>query len=262
VKIGYPDKWRDYSTLEVRADDLAGNQLRAAQFEHRRTLNKLGKPIDRGEWSMTPQTVNAYYSPLRNEIVFPAAILQPPFFDTTADDAVNYGAIGAVIGHEISHGFDDSGSQFDGTGNLRNWWSAEDAKLFKQRTTTLVGQFAKYKVLDDQPLNGELTLGENIADLSGLAIAHKGYLLALRGQSAPVIDGFTGEQRFFMGWSQVWRRKYRDDNLRQRLSTDPHSPSEYRANGPVSNIDAFYAAFGVGEGDRLYRRPEERVRIW
>jgi predicted metalloendopeptidase len=197
-----------------------------------------------------------------NEIVFPAAILQPPFFNAAADPAVNYGGIGAVIGHEISHGFDDQGRQFDGDGNLRDWWSAADGERFKQRTTALVQQFNAYRVLDGQPVNGELTLGENIADLSGLAIAYKAYVLSLHGRPAPVIDGYTGAQRFFLGWGQVWRRKYRDDNLRMRLAVDPHSPSEFRANGPVSNIEAFYAAFGVAPGDGAYRAPAERVRIW
>jgi len=262
VKIGYPDQWRDYSKLEIRAGDLAGNVTRSAAFEHQRMVDRLGKPVDRNEWSMTPPTVNARYSPQLNDILFPAAILQPPFFDPQADDAVNYGAIGAVIGHEISHGFDDQGSQFDGHGNLHNWWSAEDAARFKQRTAALVAQFAAYRVLDNQPLNGELTLGENIADLSGLAIAYKAWQLSLGGRPSSTLDGFTGEQRFFMGWSQVWRRKYRDDNLRMRLSTDPHSPSEFRTNGAVSNIDAFYRAFGVGPQDKLYRPPAERVRIW
>jgi predicted metalloendopeptidase len=262
VKIGYPDRWRDYRRLEIRAGDLMGNVLRAADFEHQRHVGHLGKPIDRGEWSMTTPTVNARYDPLLNDILFPAAILQPPFFDPRADDAVIYGGIGAVIGHEISHGFDDQGSQFDGDGNLRNWWTPEDLRRFKERTSALVAQYSTYRVLDNQPLNGELMLGENIADLSGLAIAYKAYQLSLGGRPAPVIDGFSGAQRFFMGWSQVWRRKYRDDNMRQRLSTDPHSPSEFRANGTASNIDAFYTAFDLGPGDRLYRKPEERVRLW
>jgi predicted metalloendopeptidase len=262
VKVGYPDKWRDYSALEVRADDLVGNLLRSARFDQQRMVRRLGGPVDRTEWLMTPQTVNAYYNPLMNEIVFPAAILQPPYFNAAADDAVNYGGIGAVIGHEISHGFDDEGRQFDGDGNLRDWWTQEDGARFKARTAALVQQFSAYRVLDDQPINGELTLGENIADLSGLAIAYKAYQLALNGRQAPVIDGYTGPQRFFLGWGQVWRRKYRDDNLRMRLAVDPHSPNQFRANGPVGNIDAFYAAFGVQPGDREYRAPSERVRIW
>lgn len=262
VKIGYGEKWRDYAALEIRADDLVGNAMRATGFEQQRQAHKLGKPVDRGEWQMTPQTVNAYYNPSLNEIVFPAAILQPPYFDAQADDAVNYGGIGAVIGHEISHGFDDSGRQFDGKGNLRDWWTAADAERFEARTQALVAQFAACRVLDDQPLNGELTLGENIADLSGLAIAYRAYQLSLQGRPPPVIDGASAAQRFFYGWAQVWRRKYRDDNLRLRLSIDPHSPSEFRVNVPASNIDAFYDAFGLRPGDRLYRKPEDRVRIW
>jgi putative endopeptidase len=262
VKIGYPDKWRDYSALEVRADDLVGNMLRSAHFEQQRMVKRLGGPVDRGEWLMTPQTVNAYYNPLMNEIVFPAAILQPPFFNAAADPAVNYGGMGAVIGHEISHGFDDEGRQFDGDGNLHDWWTAADAARFKARTAALVQQFNDCHVLDNQPLNGELTLGENIADLSGLAIAYQAYVIALHGRRAPVIDGYSGAQRFFLGWGQVWRRKYRDDNLRMRLAVDPHSPNEFRANVPVSNIDAFYQAFDVQPGDREYRAPAERVRIW
>jgi putative endopeptidase len=262
VKVGYPDKWRDYSTLEIRRADLVGNATRAAQFEQRRQRNQLGGPIDRGEWGMTPQTVNAYYNRTMNEVVFPAAILQPPFFNPAADDAVNYGAIGAVIGHELSHAFDDSGRQYDEVGNLRDWWTAEDAKRFKARTASLVGQAAAFHVLDDQPLNGELTLGENIADLSGLAIAHKAYVISLGGKPGAAIGGFSAGQRFFIGWGQIWRRLYRDDNLRQRLSVDPHSPSEFRANGPPSNMEAFYEAFQLEAGDRLYRKPEDRIRIW
>jgi putative endopeptidase len=262
VKIGYPDQWRDYSTLDIRADDLVGNLLRSAEFQSRRYVTRAGGPVDKGEWFMTPQTVNAYYNPTTNEITFPAAILRPPFFDPTADDAVNYGGIGSVIGHEISHGFDDSGRQFDGDGNLRDWWTAADGAQFKQRAGELVKQFAGYKVLDGRPLNGELTLGENIGDLSGMAVAFKAYKLSLDGRSAPDIDGFTGDQRFFLGWAQVWRRKYRDQELMKRLVTDPHSPSEFRANGPTSNVDAFYEAFGVKAADRIYRPQNERVRIW
>ena len=262
TKIGYPDKWRDYSALRIAADDLLGNVMRAEQFEQRRQLNHLGKPVDRGEWHMTPQTVNAYYNPTMNEIVFPAAILQPPFFDERAEDAANYGGIGAVIGHEISHAFDDSGRQFDEHGNLRDWWTEEDAKLFKQRTSALSAQFSAYTVLDGQHVNGELTLGENIADLSGLAIAWKAYQLSLGGKKGPTIDGLTAPQRFFAGWAQVWARNYRDDNLRQRLSVDPHSPSEFRANGPLRHIDAFYDAFDVKSGDKLYLPANDRIRIW
>jgi len=262
VKIGYPDKWKDYSKLAIAADDLVGNLLRSAAVEHQRGLDKLGKPIDRSEWLMTPQTVNAYYYPPMNEIVFPAAILQPPFFNVAADDAVNYGGIGAVIGHEISHGFDDQGRRYDGDGNLRDWWTADDETRFKERAAGLVAQYSAFNPIDDQHVNGELTLGENIGDLSGLAVAFRAYQLSLGGKPAPAIDGFTGEQRFFMGWSQVWRRKYRDEELRVRLVTDPHSPSEYRANGIVSNLSEFYRAFDVKPGDKLYRPPEQRVEIW
>jgi putative endopeptidase len=262
VKIGYPDKWRDYGTLAIKRDDLVGNLMRATQFQHRRFVARSGGPVDRGEWLMTPQTVNAYYNPTTNEITFPAAILRWPFFDMDADPAVNYGGIGSVIGHEISHGFDDSGRQYDGDGNLRDWWTAEDGVKFKQRAGELVKQFAGYTVLDNRHLNGELTLGENIGDLSGMAVAFKAYQMSLGGKESPVIDGFTGEQRFFLGWAQVWRRNYRDQELLKRLVTDPHSPSEFRANGPTSNIDAFYHAFGVKEGDRMYRPPAGRVKIW
>jgi endothelin-converting enzyme len=262
VKIGYPDKWRDYSALTVRSDDLVGNLLRASEFQHNRYVVRSGGPVDKGEWLMTPQTVNAYYSSATNEITFPAAILRWPFYDMTADPAVNYGGIGSVIGHEISHGFDDSGRQFDGDGNLRDWWTADDGAKFKQRATALVNQFAGYSVLDGRHLNGELTLGENIGDLSGMAVAYKAYKLSLGGSPAAEIDGFTGDQRFFLGWAQVWRRNYRDAELLKRLITDPHSPSEFRANGPASNIDAFYEAFGVKPGDLMYRPPAERVKIW
>jgi len=262
VKIGYPDKWRDYSAFSVRADDLVGNVIRGAEFENQRQTARAGGPVDKGEWLMTPQTVNAYYLPTTNEITFPAAILRPPFFDMDADDAINYGGIGSVIGHEISHGFDDSGRQFDGDGNLRDWWTADDAAKFKQRAEALAAQFDGYAVLDNRHINGRLTLGENIGDLSGIAVAYKAWKMSLGGQPSPVIDGFTGEQRFFIGWAQVWRRKYRDEELLKRVVTDPHSPSEFRTNGPTSNIDAFYDAFGLKAGDRMYRAPGERVKIW
>ena len=262
VKVGYPDQWRDYGKLVIARDDLVGNLLRSAAFEHERGLDKLGKPIDRTEWMMTPQTVNAYYSPPMNEIVFPAAILRKPFFDPAADDAVNYGGIGAVIGHEISHGFDDQGRQYDGGGNLRDWWTFDDNVRFRERAGKLAAQYDGFKPIDGKSVNGQLTLGENIGDLSGLAMAYRAYQLSLAGKPAPVIDGFTGPQRFFLGWAQIWQRKYRDDELRLRLVTDPHSPSEYRCNGVVANIAEFYEAFGVKEGDRLYRPPAERVRIW
>jgi predicted metalloendopeptidase len=262
VKIGYPDTWRDYSAFTVKNDDLVGNQLRGAEFETNRQITRSGGAVDKGEWLMTPQTVNAYYNPTTNEITFPAAILRPPFFDMNADDAVNYGGIGSVIGHEISHGFDDSGRQFDGDGNLRDWWTASDGANFKQRAGELVKQFSGYTVLDNRHINGELTLGENIGDLSGMAIAFKAYKFSLKGAASPEIDGFTGDQRFFLGWAQVWRRKYRDEELLKRTLTDPHSPSEFRTNGPTSNIDAFYDAFTVKPTDHMYRPPNERVRIW
>ncbi|HZF25182.1 MAG TPA: M13-type metalloendopeptidase [Steroidobacteraceae bacterium] len=262
VKIGYPDKWKDYSALTIDKTDLVGNLLRSAAVEHQRGTAKLGKPVDRTEWLMTPQTVNAYYYPPMNDIVFPAAILRPPFFNAAADDATNYGAIGAVIGHEISHGFDDQGRKYDGDGNLRDWWTDEDAKRFKERAAKVVAEYNTFNPIDDMKVNGELTLGENIGDLSGLAIAYKAYNIAQGDKPAPVIDGFTAEQRFFLGWSQVWRRKYRDEDLRQRLVTDPHSPSEFRCNGIVTNMPAFYTAFGVKEGDKLYRAPQDRVQIW
>jgi predicted metalloendopeptidase len=262
VKIGYPDRWRDYASLEIRAGDLVGNVRRAREFEFQRQLGKLGKPIDRDEWLLTPQTVNAYYNPPMNEIVFPAAILQPPFFDPSADDAVNYGAIGGVIGHEISHGLDDQGRQYDSDGNLRDWWTFDDSARFKERAGRLVAQFGALKVLDARALDGLLTLGENIGDLSGLAVAYEAYRISLGGAEAPVIDGFTGPQRFFLGWAQIWRRKYRDDELRLRLLTDPHSPSEHRVNGIVPNMTEFHEAFGLNATDRLYRAPGDRVKIW
>ena len=262
TKIGYPDEWRDYSKLEISADDLLGNMLRSSTAEHFRQIDRLYKPVDRKEWGMTPQTVNAYYNPGMNEIVFPAAILQPPFFDAEADDAANYGGIGAVIGHEISHGFDDEGSKYDGDGNLTDWWTEEDRKAFDALTSRLVAQYEGYEPLPGRKLNGKLTLGENIADLSGMAIAYKAYRLSLGNSEGKVIDGHTASQRFFLGWSQIWRRKYREDELVRRLVTDPHSPSTYRANGPVSNLDEFYEAFGVKPGDKLFKPKEERIQIW
>ncbi|WP_028081259.1 M13 family metallopeptidase [Solimonas soli] len=261
-KIGYPKKWKDYSALVVKADDLVGNVMRSNVVEHNRETAKLGGPIDRDEWGMTPQTVNAYYNPLKNEIVFPAAILQPPFFDLNADDAVNYGGIGAVIGHEIGHGFDDQGSKFDGEGNLKSWWTDTDRKNFEARTKALIAQYDAYEPLPGQHVQGAFTIGENIGDLGGLSIAYKAYQIALDGQPAPVIDGFTGDQRFFIGWAQVWRRKYTDENLLNRLKSDPHSPSEFRCNGVVVNVPQFYAAFDVREGDKMYLPPEKRVKIW
>ncbi len=263
-KIGYPDKWRDYSKLEVKADDLIGNARRAAEFALNYQLDKLGKPVDRSEWFMSPQTVNAYYNPEMNEIVFPAAILQPPFFDLEADDAVNYGGIGAVIGHEIGHGFDDQGSKYDGDGNLVDWWTKEDRKEFEKRTKMLIEQYNAYtpQQLTDQRVNGALTIGENIGDLGGLTIAHKAYMISLGDKKAPTIDGFTGSQRVFIGWAQVWRAKYRDAAMSRMLATNPHSPPEFRCNGVIRNLTEFYEAFGVKEGDKLWLPPEKRVRIW
>ena len=261
-KIGYPNKWRDYSALEIKRDDLVGNVMRANEFEHLRNVNKLGKPIDRDEWLMPPHEVNAYYNPEMNEIVFPAGILQPPYFDMSADDAVNYGSIGAVIGHEISHGFDDQGSQYDGDGNLRNWWTEEDGKRYKQRTGILVKQYGEFEALPGYKVNGELTLGENIGDNSGVAIAYKAYKLSLKGKKAPVIDGYSGDQRFYMGWTQVWRVKYREQALIGRLKADPHSPGPFRANGTLRNQPGFYDAFSVKPGDKMYLPPKERAIIW
>ena len=261
-KIGYPNRWKDYSGLVVARDDLVGNVMRSRTLESNRELNKLGKPIDREEWGMTPQTINAYYNPEMNEIVFPASILQPPFFDAKADDAVNYGAIGAVIGHEISHGFDDQGAQYDGDGNLRDWWSAADHKNFAAKTQMLVKQYSAYSPLPGYNVNGELTLGENIADNSGVAIAYKAYKLSLNGKKAPVISGLTGDQRFFMGFGQVWRMKMREPQQIVQVKTDPHSPGQFRANGTMMNQPAFYEAFNVKPGDKMYLAPKDRVIIW
>jgi putative endopeptidase len=263
-KIGYPDRWRDYSALEIDRGDLIGNARRAAAFELARDLAKLGEPVDRSEWFMSPQTVNAYYNPGMNEIVFPAAILQPPFFDSRADDAANYGGIGAVIGHEIGHGFDDQGSKFDGDGNLVDWWTHDDRARFEERTAALIAQ---YEVLEPQQVpghhvNGALTVGENIGDLGGLAIAYTAYTISLDGAQPPVLDELTGPQRFFCGWAQVWRTKARDAEVIRRLAIDPHSPDEFRCNAVVRNIDAFHEAFGVAEGDALWLEPAARVRIW
>ncbi|MES2900182.1 MAG: M13-type metalloendopeptidase [Pseudomonadota bacterium] len=261
-KIGYPNKWRDYSALSVKSDDLVGNMMRASAFGYNRNVTRLGKPIDREEWGMTPQTVNAYYNSSMNEIVFPASILQPPFFDMRADDAVNYGAIGAVIGHEISHGFDDQGSRSDGDGNLRDWWTAEDRAKFKAKGDMLIKQYGAYSPLPGYNVNGELTLGENIGDNSGVAIAYKAYKLSLGGKPAPVIDGLTGDQRFYMGFAQVWRVKMLPDQQIIQVKTDSHSPGQFRANGTLMNQPGFYEAFGVKEGDKMYLPPKDRVSIW
>jgi predicted metalloendopeptidase len=262
TKIGYPAKWRDYSKLVIKPDDLVGNMRRANQFEYDRQLAKLGKPIDRNEWLLTPQTVNAYYYPPMNEIVFPAAYLQPPNFNAAADDAANYGAIGRTIGHEISHAFDDEGSQFDGDGNLREWWTADDHRRFTDKTKALVAQFDAYTPVPGYFVNGKLTLGENIADLSGLAIAYKAYKLSLGGKDAPVIEGMTGDERFFLNYAQSHREKTRDEIQIVIVKTDPHSPDKFRVNGPLSNLDAFYETYKLKPGDKLYRAPQERVSIW
>jgi putative endopeptidase len=261
-KIGYPDHWRDYSALKVSRDDLRGNVVRANEFEYRRNLAKLGKPVDHGEWRMRPQTVNASYNSTSNEITFPAAILQPPFFDATADDAANYGGIGAVIGHEMSHGFDDQGSQFDADGNLHDWFTKADHEKFAEKTKALVAQYNAYEPVPDYHVNGALTLGENIGDNSGLAIAYKAYRISLAGHEAPVIDGFSGDQRLYLGWVQVWRGKVREAETIQRIKADPHSPPAVRGTAPLRNQAGFYAAFGLKPGDKMYLPPDQRVNIW
>ncbi|NDE12982.1 MAG: M13 family peptidase, partial [Actinobacteria bacterium] len=263
-KIGYPDKWRDYSKLEIKRGDLVGNLARISAFKNDFEYSKVGKPVDKSEWLMTPQTVNAYYHPLMNEIVFPAAILQPPFFDLEADDAVNYGGIGAVIGHEIGHGFDDQGSRYDGDGNLKNWWSDEDRKEFEKRTSSLIAQYNALapEEAPDVNVNGALTIGENIGDLGGATIAFKAYKIALGDKEAPVIDGLNGEQRFFIGYAQVWRGKIRSEAMKVRLATDPHSPGEFRCNQILKNLPQFHKAFGVKEGDSLFMPQSEQVAIW
>ncbi len=262
VKIGYPDTWKDYSQLVVKGSDLFGNLKRSSDVAYEEMLKKQGGPVWKHEWGMTPQTVNAYYNPTANEIVFPAAILQPPFFDMNAEDAVNYGGIGAVIGHEIGHGFDDSGSTFDGDGALRNWWTDTDRQEFEARTAKLVEQFNEFEALPELFVNGEYTLGENIGDLGGISIALKAYHLTLEGEEAPVIDGYTGNQRVFIGYGQVWASKYRDEALRSQIQTDTHSPTKFRTNGALRNVPEFYEAFDVTEENELYLPPEERVKIW
>ncbi|WP_280377794.1 M13 family metallopeptidase [Nocardia wallacei] len=264
-KIGYPDRWRDYSAVRIDPADLVGNYRRGYAAEHDRDLNKLGGPVDRDEWFMTPQTVNAYYNPGMNEIVFPAAILQPPFFDMNADDAANYGGIGAVIGHEIGHGFDDQGSKYDGDGNMVDWWTDADRAEFGKRTKALIDQYSRFSpadLPDNHTVNGEFTIGENIGDLGGLSIALQAYKIALDGAEPPIVDGLTGLQRVFFGWAQVWRTKARKEEAIRRLAVDPHSPPEFRCNGVVRNLDGFHEAFEVTEGDALYLDPAQRVRIW
>lgn len=261
-KLGYPSKWRSYKGLRIEADDLFGNMERASLREHARVLRKLTKPVDREEWHMFPHTVNAYYNPPANEIVFPAGILQAPIFDLSADDAVNYGGMGSVIGHEITHGFDDSGSKFDEKGRLKSWWTAEDRKSFDSRSKVLVKQFNKYRVADELQVNGELTLGENIADLGGASIAYDALQIRLEKTGRALIDGFTPEQRFFLGLASIERENRRPEAVKTQVTTDPHSPSEFRINGPVSNLPEFYEAFGVKKGDKLYREPKDRAKIW
>jgi putative endopeptidase len=260
--IGYPTKWRDYSALKTTKNDLVANIRASREFNYRRGINKLGKPVDRDEWSMMPQTVNASYSPLRNSITFPAAILQPPFFDAKADDAVNYGAIGAVIGHEIGHGFDDQGSQFDAVGNLRNWWTAADRAAFKARTDVLVAQYSAFEPVPGYKVNGAFTLGENIGDNSGLAVAFNAYKRSLGGKPSTTIDGYTGEQRFYLGFGQIWRGKSRDEATITQIKSDPHTPAAFRGPGAVVNQPGFYEVFNVKEGDKLYVAPEKRAIIW
>ena len=261
-KIGYPDKWRDYSKLEISGNDYVKNIMAASAFEYDYMINKLGKPVDKTEWGMTPPTVNAYYNPAFNEIVFPAGILQYPFFEMNADDAVNYGGIGAVIGHEITHGFDDQGRQYDADGNLNDWWTPEDAAKFNEKTAMVIKQYNGFTVLDTVHINGELTLGENLADLGGLAIAYEAFKKTKQGQGNEKIDGFTPDQRFFLSWAQVWRANTTPEEAFNRIKTDPHSPNLWRCNGPLSNMPEFYQAFGVKEGDKMWRPEAERARVW
>jgi putative endopeptidase len=260
-KIGYPDKWRDFSGLSTGRDSYIGNVMAANRFNYQWQLSKIGEPVDRTEWGMSPQTVNAYYNPLANEIVFPAAILQPPFFDPNADPAINYGGIGAVIGHEISHHFDDQGAKYDEQGRLADWWTPDDLKAFEAAGKALIAQYDAYQIFPGANIKGDFTLGENIGDLAGLTVAYDAYRHSLGGGEAPVLNGTTGDQRFYLGWAQVWRRNYREANLRQRLITDPHAPSEQRV-WVVRNLDPWYSAFNVRAGQRLYLAPEARVRIW
>jgi len=262
-KLGYPDKWKDYSSLDIKRDAYILNTMRADRYEFNRMVNKLGKPVDRTEWGMTPPTINAYYNPSMNEIVFPAGIMQPVFFNPEADDAVNYGCMGAIIGHELTHGFDDEGCQFDADGNLKNWWTPQDSANFFTKKGMLISQFNNYVAIEEMHVNGELTLGENIADLGGLTIAYYAFKKSLEGKPAPEkIDGFTAEQRFFMSWGQGWRGNMRPEYLKNMIQTNPHSPGNFRANGPPSNMQEFYDAFGVKEGDKMYRKKEERAEIW
>jgi len=261
-KIGYPDTWRDYTAWTVGNGSYLANSRLADEFEFKRNLGKLGKPVDRTEWGMAPQVVNAYYNPLLNEVVFPAGILQPPFFDFKIDDAVNYGAMGAVIGHELLHGFDDQGRKFDSKGNMTNWWTSDDEDKFKSRVQRLTDQFNNYVITENTHVNGELTLGENIADLGGLTMSYYALQLALGDAGRERVDGFTPEQRFFLSWAQVWRRNVRDEALQLQINTDPHAPARFRINGPVANMPEFYKAFGCEEGDGMVNPTSTRVTIW
>ena len=261
-KIGYPEKWKNYDDVTIDRADFFANAKSVRMHNHKEDLAKIGKPVDRTEWGMSPPTVNAYYNPTNNEIVFPAGILQFPFFDAGADDAINYGAIGMVIGHEMTHGFDDQGCQYDEKGNMKNWWTSEDGEKFKAKTGGVVKQYNGFTVLNDLHVNGELTLGENLADIGGLAIAYDAFKMTAQGKDTTKIDGFTPDQRFFLGYAQVWRLKNRDETMRTRVNTDPHSPETFRINGPASNFDPFYSAFNVKEGDKMYLKPEERAKIW
>ena len=262
VKIGYPDKWQPYTGLVIERNDYFGNIRHIAEWRYNYSTSQINKPVDRKRWGMTPPTVNASYSPTNNDITFPAGILQFPFFDFGADDAVNYGGIGAVIGHEMTHGFDDQGRQYDGDGTLRDWWTKDDADKFKSRADQVVAQYNAFTVLDTLHVNGRLTLGENLADLGGLNVAYAAFKKTKEGQSNKKIDGFTPDQRFFLSWAQVWRSSQRPQLAAQRLLTDPHSPEQYRANAPVTNIDAWYAAFNVRPGNKMYKKPDDRIRVW
>jgi putative endopeptidase len=261
-KIGYPSKWKNYDDVKIDRGDFFGNAMSVKAHDTKERLGKLSKPVDKTEWGMTPPTVNAYYNPTNNEIVFPAGILQFPFFNVNADDAINYGGIGMVIGHEMTHGFDDQGSQYDEQGNMKNWWAPQDGKKFKAKTGGVVKQYNGYTVLNGLHVNGELTLGENLADIGGLAIAYDAFKMTKQGQGTEKVDGFTPDQRFFLGYAQVWRLVNRDETMRSRITTDPHSPETFRVNGPASNFDPFYAAFGLKEGDKMYLKPEQRAKIW
>jgi predicted metalloendopeptidase len=262
VKIGYPNQWRDYSKLKISSTDLLGNVIRGNEFESNRRLANLGGPIDRNEWHMTPPTVNAYYNPTMNEIVFPAGQLQPPAFNPAAEDAFNYGSIGATIGHEISHGFDDQGSQYDSEGNLRDWWTAEDHAKFKAKTEKLVKEYDGFEPVPGYHINGALTLGENIADIAGIEIAYKAYMASLNGRTPPTIDGMTADERFYIGYAQSWLGKAREARTIELLKSNPHSPEKYRVNGVVVHMPSFYSAFSVGPNDKMYLKPEDRVTLW